>query len=94
MSWISVGCNERGRFSHIFNFSQKETNVLCCFITDDFARKVEPLSDEELLADFLSLLGKLFKVEGIKVKDYAVTRWGLDEFSRGSYASFHVGSSP
>ena len=55
---------------------------------------MEPLPDEELLGEFVALLGRLFKKEGIKVTDYAITRWGLDEFSLGSYTSFHVGSSP
>lgn len=63
-------------------------------MTDDFARKAQLLSDNELLADFLDLLSKLFKAKDIEVKDFTVTRWGIDEFSLGSYTSFHVGSSP
>lgn len=38
--WIKIGCDERGKFSNIYNFSQKCKHLLCCFITDDFARKM------------------------------------------------------
>ena len=36
---------------------------------------------------------KTFKGKKIEVKDYRITRWNSDEFSYGSYTSFHVNSS-
>lgn len=38
--WISIGHNERGKFPHFYDFSQHGKYLLCCFVTDDFARKM------------------------------------------------------
>ena len=38
--WISVAFNQRGKFPFFFNFSHSNSNrfMLCCFISEDFAR--------------------------------------------------------
>lgn len=64
-AWLSIGCEERGKFSHFYNFSQNGKHILCCFITDDFARKAENLSDEVIMEDFLSLLKKIYKTKKV-----------------------------
>ena len=30
----------------------------------------------------------------VQLREAVITRWGSDEFSMGSYASFHLGSTP
>ena len=38
--WISIGFNERGKYPHFYNFSKEGKHILCCFVTDDFAKKI------------------------------------------------------
>ena len=58
--WVSVGCDERGKYPHFYNFSQADKHILCCFLTDDFARKCELKEDEEIVREILELFGKMF----------------------------------
>ncbi len=43
---ISFACEEKGKYPWLFNISHDhDKNVLICFLTDHFARKVEKNSD-------------------------------------------------
>jgi len=44
--WIRVASEEKGKFPAIYNFSTKDKNILCCFVTDNFAKKISKLTDE------------------------------------------------
>ena len=46
---ISLGFDERGKYPHLFNFSQNGKHILVCFVTDDFARKCETKSDPQIV---------------------------------------------
>lgn len=45
-SWIRIACNERGKYPCMYNFSTENKNILCCFITADFAKKISGWKDE------------------------------------------------
>jgi hypothetical protein len=45
-STISFACEEKGKYPWLFNIEQDlDRNVLICFVTDHFARKIEKYSD-------------------------------------------------
>lgn len=44
--WMSIAFDERGKYPHFYNFSQKGKHILCCFITDKFALKCEAKTDK------------------------------------------------
>lgn len=66
--WVTIGCNERGRYPHFFDLSQKGRYILCCYVTDDFARKIEAQSDERIVSEILSLLRKVFGKDKVKIR--------------------------
>ena len=92
-SWVRIAYDRRGKYPHYLDFSTQDRSVLCCLITDDFARECEDKSDGEIVEELLSGLKSTFALESIQLREAVVTRWGQDEFSRGSYTSFHKGSS-
>ena len=67
--------------------------VLLGFAAGDLGRRVDGLSDEQVIASALATLRSAYP--GAPEPLYAlVTRWGADEFARGSYSFAAVGSDP
>lgn len=90
---FSVCSEEKGKFPWFYSFSN-EKNVLCCFVTDKFAKKVEKMNDEEIIFEILHFLRISLKTKDIELEDYIITRWGQDPYSMGSYSFFAAGSNP
>lgn len=90
---FSICSEEKGKFPWFYSFSN-EINVLCCFVTDNFAKKMEKLTDEEIIFEILHFLRISLKTKDIELEDYVITRWGQDPFSMGSYSFFAAGSNP
>jgi monoamine oxidase len=67
--------------------------VLLGFAAGDFGRRVDALSDEEAVASALATLRSAYP-DAPEPVDALVTRWGADEFARGSYSFAAVGSDP
>jgi hypothetical protein len=63
------------------------------FVTADFAKKLSPLTDKEIICDLMNLFCRTFKRDKLTPKSYKITRWDEDKFSLGSYTHFDVGSS-
>lgn len=55
---------------------------------------MENKSDSETVKEALETLRSAFPNAKIQLRGAAVTRWGKDEYSLGSYPSHHVGSKP
>jgi hypothetical protein len=68
-------------------------NILVAFIISDAAREIESkLSDAETLALALETLRSGLGRDRVpQPTGFVVTRWGVDEFSRGSYMSMPLG---
>lgn len=77
----------------MYNFSKDNKNILCCFITDNFAKKISEWTNEEIINDILQTLKQSFKGKKIVLKEFKITRWNKDPFSLGSYTYFHKNSS-
>jgi len=67
--------------------------VLLGFAAGDFGRRVDGLSDEQVVASALAALRSAYP-DAPEPVDALVTRWGADEFARGSYSFAAVGSDP
>ncbi|CAF1289128.1 unnamed protein product [Didymodactylos carnosus] len=83
---ISVASN---RFK--FYFCMPEACILSLHIAGSVARELEQQSDEEIVGQVVISLRRIYPLMTDPTK-WLVTRWGCDPFSRGSYASFHVGT--
>ncbi|OWA50781.1 Lysine-specific histone demethylase 1A [Hypsibius exemplaris] len=68
--------------------------VLVALISGKAAVELEAAADAEIVQRCTEVLQKIFGRSNVQApKDYHVTRWGADEFSRGSYCSVPVGAS-
>lgn len=67
--------------------------TLLTFAAGPFGKRMQELSDDEIVADVLAALRHLYgDAVGVPSARW-ITRWGLDAFSRGSYSYLAVGSS-
>lgn len=39
-NWISIACEEKGKYPAFYNFSRGNKYILCGFVTDKFAKKI------------------------------------------------------
>ncbi len=84
---------QRGEFPVFMNaasFSRKP--MLVAFTGGDFARGLEKLSDDDVVARALAVLRKMFGSEVPAPTGRVVARWGSDPFAYGSYANVPVGA--
>ena len=76
--WFSINSDERGKFCHFCNLSQKGRHILCCFMVADFARKMEYKPKEVIVEELISLLRHVFKNKQVNLRHADVTYWGKD----------------
>ncbi|MEN9620902.1 MAG: hypothetical protein RL499_1095, partial [Actinomycetota bacterium] len=80
VDWVTVGRADGGP-------------VLLGFAAGDLGRRVDAMSDEQVVASALATLRSAYP-GAPEPLDVLVTRWGADEFARGSYSFAAVGSDP
>jgi len=67
--------------------------TLLTFAAGPFGRRMQELSDDEIVADAVHALRSLYADAVGEPAAHWVTRWGQDGFSNGSYSHLAVGSS-
>lgn len=67
--------------------------TLLTFAAGPFGRRMQELSDDEIVADAVLALRSLYADAVSEPAAHWVTRWGQDGFSNGSYSHLAVGSS-
>lgn len=67
--------------------------TLLTFAAGPFGRRMQELSDEDIVADAVSALRLLYPDAVGDPIAHWITRWGHDEFSKGSYSHLAVGST-
>ncbi|MFK0241233.1 flavin monoamine oxidase family protein [Microbacterium sp. NPDC090281] len=67
--------------------------TLLTFAAGPFGRRMQELSDEDIVADAVSALRVLYPDAVGDPIAHWITRWGHDEFSNGSYSHLAVGST-
>jgi len=94
LKYFRIASEEKERFTCFYCWDNKE-NVLCSFVNGPFARKIEKMSDLEIIQLIMEHLKRTFKkTEEIELEDYLITRWGQDKWCLGSYSFFKYGSTP
>lgn len=99
--WIGIDKgsdpSERGKFSYWLNMQpftpKKLLPALVGVATAGYAEKIEDLTDQQVLADALFVLNKMFPNQVSQPKGFVVTRWRSDKFSGGSYTYAPAGST-
>ena len=83
-----------GEYPDFINM-QKHTRapVLVCFTGGDFARGLEQKSEDQIQKEVMTVLRRMFGKGIPEPRKMAVTRWGGDPFSRGSYSYVPVGAT-
>lgn len=51
--WLMLAGEERGKFTHSYDFSHDGKNILVCFLTEDFARKAQQYTDSQLVSELI-----------------------------------------
>lgn len=67
--------------------------TLLTFAAGPFGRRMQELSDEEVVADVVRALRALCGDAVGEPRAHWITRWGLDPFSNGSYSHLALGST-
>ena len=71
-----------------------EQTVLAALVGGDSARRLETLSDAEVVAEGMAALRYMYGPDVPTPDGVRITRWAADPFTRGSYSYLHVGASP
>jgi len=67
--------------------------VLAALVGGDSARRLESLSDDEVVAEGMAALRYMYGQDVPTPDAVRITRWAADPFTRGSYSYLHVGAS-
>ncbi len=91
--WLGYIAEQRGRWSEWLDLSRHTGQpILIGFNAAAYGRAVELLSDEQVVAEALAVLRKLFG-DVPEPEAFAMTRWASDPFARGAYSFVGVGAS-
>ena len=92
---FSHACNERrGRFRYTACIPPP-ANILVLFVTGDFARELELLTDDDILQEVMAFLRQVFPscIVPDPIKS-TFTRWSRDPLALGAYSNLAVHCSP
>ena len=53
--WLLLASDVRSKFTYSYNFSGNGKNILCTFMTDEFARLMKDKTDQEVVAELLAV---------------------------------------
>jgi polyamine oxidase len=68
-------------------------NLLMVTVTDDEARRIEQQPDEDIKAEIMIVLRKMFGNDIPEMEAILVPRWGENRFFRGTYSNWPIGVS-
>jgi len=94
-TFINHISKKNGGWMEFLNFKPFiDEPVLMAFSSGEYGIQLEKLSDEEIIAEGMDVLRKLYGDDIPEPEDYIITRWASDPFSRGSYSFTPVGATP
>lgn len=95
VDWLEVVPEARGHWVEWVSFMKAvKKPILLGFNAADRGREIEKLSDQEIVADAMKTLRRVFGKAAPDPLDWQITRWASDPLSRGSYSFNALGSSP
>jgi monoamine oxidase len=78
--------NIKGEFPWFDSLSETEP-ILLCWIACEYAEEIQKLDDKEVITRILDILIKMFSHKEIPYPcEYLITKWGLDQYSQGSWS--------
>src|SRR3989344_3858738 len=93
-NFIAHISNQKGHWAYFANlYGILKEPVLLAFNTADFGHQLEDMEKEEIVADGLEVLKKLYGETIPEPKYTYVTKWDSEPFSYGSYSSTGVDST-
>ena len=82
---LTVGVN--------YNVVVPHSNILCVMSTGESAPEIERMSDEEVIGELMTRLRRCYGNDIPDPCNHLISRWSMDEWSHGSYASPVLGST-
>ena len=76
-----------------FNLNDLGKPILLGFTTGEHSLQLEKMSDNEIIADAMSILEKMYGDETLEPIDYVRTKWASDPYSKGAYSYSGVGTT-
>jgi len=83
--------SDGGSMWEFLNLNVLGEPILLGFTIGEHGRQLEKLSDEEIVADAMSILRDMYGDETLEPLDYVRTKWASDPYAQGSYSYSHVG---
>ncbi len=83
--------SDGGSMWEFLNLNVLGEPILLGFTVGEHARQLEKLSDEEIVADAMSILRNMYGDETLEPLDYVRTKWASDPYAIGAYSYSHVG---
>lgn len=95
VDWIQHISEVPGHWAEWVSFTQAANlPILLGFNAAKRGYEIERLSDQEIVADAMRTLRRIFGSRTKDPIDWQITRWASDPFSRGSYSFLSVGATP
>ncbi len=95
VDWIEAIPERHGHWVEWVSFLKAAKKpILLGFNAADRGREIERLSDQEIVADAMKTLRRVFGASATDPVDWQITRWASDPFSLGSYSFNALGSDP
>jgi len=86
--------SESGKTFEVLNVdTYTEENILLVFTQGQQAHRLEKLSDEDSIKEVMLMLRMLYGEDIPNPQDTLITRFGMEEFSRGAYSYTAVGAT-
>ncbi|WP_323743181.1 NAD(P)/FAD-dependent oxidoreductase [Curtobacterium sp. VKM Ac-1395] len=94
-SWVIRQQGAAGSDWHSWYDMSRATGepVLAALVGGDSARRLERLSDDEVVAEGLAALRHMYGPDVPTPDAVRITRWAADPYTRGSYSYLHVGAT-
>jgi monoamine oxidase len=95
VQYFGLMTETRGRWNYFLNYRTfSDQNILLGLCFGDYARQVEAMGDQEMVADCMDAVRTMFGAEVPEPSAHLATRWSKNPNSRGAYSYSAVGSQP
>ena len=96
IQYVGYTSKEKGAYSYIMNVKKflPNTNMLMSFGFGNYRKSIDNQSVTQIANDFMTVLKKIYGNTIPNPTKVLVSKWGQEEFSKGSYSFANVGSTP
>ncbi len=95
IQYFGLMTQQRGRWNYFLNYRTfSDENILLGISVGTYAKRVEQLSDPEMVADALQAVRTMFGGHVGEPSAYRLTRWSRNPFSKGAYSYASLGAKP